>query len=249
MARPLHLGLTENACLALVLFGVDHGYRLAKQFEPEQRLGEVFTLTRPVVYRAIKTLESTRHLETTESSGVRGQLKWTLRCTQSGEAHAREWLDTPVGHIRDIRSELLIKMLIRETHGLDVDVLIKRQRAMLLPVVEHLLAGDDRGPVATWRREQARSVMRFLDEIEGIRTEPLRDERSDALNISARNQLRAVVKSVKHGDILSSVHLDIEPSQTMTATITREATESLQLAPGTPIVALCKATDVLVARG
>jgi molybdate transport system regulatory protein len=77
----------------------------------------------------------------------------------------------------------------------------------------------------------------------------MRDERGDVLNISARNQLRAVVKSVKHGDILSSIHLDIELGQTMTATITREATESLQLAPGTPIVALCKATDVLVARG
>jgi molybdopterin-binding protein len=249
MARSSQLGLTENACLALVLFGIDHGYRLARQFEPDQQLGEVFTLTRPVVYRAIKTLELAGHLESTESSGVRGQLKWTLRCTQIGEAHARAWLDTPVEHIRDIRSELLIKLLIRQAHGLDVDVLIKRQRTTLLPVVEHLLDGKDSGPVAIWRREQARSVMRFLDEYEGARPEPMRDERGDVLNISARNQLRAVVKSVKHGDILSSIHLDIEPGQTMTATITREATESLQLAPGTPIVALCKATDVLVARG
>jgi molybdopterin-binding protein len=32
----------------------------------------------------------------------------------------------------------------------------------------------------------------------------------------------------------------------MTSTITREATESLRLSPGSPVTALCKATDVLL---
>ena len=34
----------------------------------------------------------------------------------------------------------------------------------------------------------------------------------------------------------------------MTETITREATNALALAPGTTVLGLCKATDVLVAR-
>jgi molybdopterin-binding protein len=35
--------------------------------------------------------------------------------------------------------------------------------------------------------------------------------------------------------------------QNLTATITREATDSLQLAPGSTVTALFKATDVMVA--
>jgi molybdate transport system regulatory protein len=67
------------------------------------------------------------------------------------------------------------------------------------------------------------------------------------MNLSARNQLHATVVSVKHGDILSSVRLDIDGDQSMTSTITREAVDSLRLAPGTRVVALCKATDVMIA--
>jgi len=68
------------------------------------------------------------------------------------------------------------------------------------------------------------------------------------LQLSARNQLRAKVISVKHGGVLSTVKLELDPGQTMTATITREATNALALAPGTEVLGLCKATDVLVAR-
>jgi molybdate transport system regulatory protein len=48
--------------------------------------------------------------------------------------------------------------------------------------------------------------------------------------------------------VLSTVKLELDPGQTMTATITREATNALALAPGTKVLGLCKATDVLVAR-
>ena len=74
------------------------------------------------------------------------------------------------------------------------------------------------------------------------------NDREDSLQLSARNQLRAKVLSVKHGGVLSTVKLELEPGQTMTATITREATNALALAPGTAVLGLCKATDVLVAR-
>jgi len=100
--------------------------------------------------------------------------------------------------------------------------------------------------VSLWRREQTRAVLRFLDEFEGIVT-PHDDVSPSPMNLSARNQLHATVVSVKHGDILSSVRLDIDRDQAMTSTITREAVDSLRLAPGTRVVALCKATDVMIA--
>ena len=248
MASIDHLDLPTEASLALVSLGVEHGYRLAQHFEPTSRVGEVLTLSRPVVYRALKTLESARLVTATETTGGRGQLKRLLRCTPQGQRHASEWLASPVTHIRDIRTALLLKLVIGDLHGLDATTLVERQRDTLQPIVGSLLAGDERDAVSLWRREQARSAMRFLDELQGIDRRPTRETDNDAITISARNQLRAVVTSVKHGDILSSVHLSLDPDQTVTATITREATESLQLAPGSPVTALFKATDVMVAR-
>ena len=248
MASDPALDLPSEASLAIVSLGVEHGYRLAQHFEPASQVGEVLTLSRPVVYRALKTLESAGLVTATETTGGRGQLKRLLRCTPQGQRHAAEWLTSPVAHIRDMRTALLLKLVISDLHGLDSGTLVEHQREILQPIVGNLLAGDERDAVSLWRREQARSVMRFLDELQGVARRPETPLQNDALTISARNQLRATVTSVKHGDILSSVHLSLDPDQTLTATITREATESLQLAPGSPAIALFKATDVMVAR-
>ena len=248
MAPDDLLDLPAEATLALVSLGVDHGYRLAQHFAPTSRVGEVLTLSRPVVYRALKTLEAAGFLTATETTGSRGQMKRLLRCTPRGQRRAQEWLGAPVVHIRDMRSALLLKFVISDLHGLDTTPLVERQRSTLRPIVESLLSATDRDAVSLWRREQARSALRFLDELQGVDRRPGTQQENDAITISARNQLRAVVSSVKHGDILSSVHLDLDPGQTLTATITREATESLHLAPGSPVTALFKATDVMVAR-
>ncbi len=242
------LDLPAQASLALVSLGVEHGYGLARHFESTSEVGEVLTLSRPVVYRSLKTLEASGFVTATETTGGRGQLKRLLRCTPRGEQYAAEWMGAPVTHIRDMRSALLLKLVISDLYGLDVTRLIERQRATLRPIVDALLAEGNRDAVSLWRREQARSALRFLDEVQGVDREPRTELQNDAITISARNQLRAVVTSVKHGDILSSVHLELEPGQNLTATITREATDALQLAPGSTVTALFKATDVMVAR-
>jgi molybdopterin-binding protein len=241
------LDLPTEASLALVSLGVEHGYRLAQYFEPTSHLGEVLTLSRPVVYRAVKTLEAAGLVATTETTGGRGQLKRLLRCTPQGERYAAEWLSAPVTHIRDMRTALLLKLVICDIHGLDNTQLVEGQRSKLRPIVEGLLADSGHGAVSLWRREQARSALRFLDELQGIDRRLNTEHEDDAITISARNQLRAVVASVKHGDILSSVRLELVADQNLTATITREATDSLQLAPGSTVTALFKATDVMVA--
>jgi molybdate transport system regulatory protein len=240
------LDLPAEAALSLVSLGVEHGYRLAQHFAPTSEVGEVLTLSRPVVYRALKTLETAGLVTATETTGGRGQLKRLLRCTPHGERYAAEWLGSPVAHIRDMRTALLLKLVISDIHGLDTTQLIERQRATLQPIVEGLLADGDRDAVSLWRREQARSALRFLDEIQGIDRRPIAKEQDDAITISSRNQLRAIVTGVKHGDILSSVRLELEPGQNVTATITREATDLLQLAPGSTVTALFKATDVMI---
>jgi molybdate transport system regulatory protein len=110
-----------------------------------------------------------------------------------------------------------------------------------------LRSSADTSVVHLWRKEQVRAVARFLDELEGRTPLAVDSAVHDAVVLSARNQLRGTVRSVQHGDILSSVKVEIEGGQVMTSTVTREATNALRLAPGSSITALCKATDVLLA--
>lgn len=245
--NPAHpLDSVAGSCLVLVSQGVGHGYDVARHFAPEGVLGSVLTLSRPVVYRAIKQLESIGYIETSEALGVRGQLKWTLACTPRGRRAARQWLQSPIEHLRDMRGEFLVKFLLMQRAGVDTAEFVRSQRDALEERTSGLIGNTSRDAVSLWRREQARAALRFLDELEGVVTP--RDEISlSPLNLSARNQLRATVASVRHGDILSSVRLDIDTGQSMTSTITREAVDSLKLAPGARVVALCKATDVMIA--
>ena len=65
--------------------------------------------------------------------------------------------------------------------------------------------------------------------------------------LSARNQLAGTVTAITHGDVLSTVRVALGDGQVVTATITREAAEDLALAPGDPVTAIIKATEVLLA--
>lgn len=243
------LSLIGATCLALIDQGATHGYDIAKRFHPEGDIGEVFTQTNPVVYRALKSLEAAQLVKSTDALGVRKQLKFALTVTAEGERVLRSWLNAPAIHIRDLRTEFLVKLHLRELAGLKQRKFIALQRDALENVLSHLLANPSRSAVAIWRREQARAVARFLDELAGEESPSTNNaDREDTLQLSARNQLRAKVVSVKHGGVLSTVKLELDPGQTMTATITREATNALALAPGTEVLGLCKATDVLVAR-
>ena len=85
MASKQPLDLIEGACLVLISNGISHGYQLAKQFESGAALGEVLTLTRPVIYRAIKSLETQKLIRSANSLGSRGQLTFKLKCTSDGE--------------------------------------------------------------------------------------------------------------------------------------------------------------------
>lgn len=252
MARPKaktdidSLDAVAGASLVLISQGVGHGYDVARHFAPDGSLGSVLTHSRPVVYRAVKQLESAGLIATSEGLGVRGQLKWTLACTATGHRAARDWLTRPVEHLRDMRSRFFVRLLLLQRAGEDPRDFVRAQRAALESRTTDLLANTSRDAVSLWRREQARAAMRFLNEFEGIIT-PQDETSPSPMNLSARNQLRATVVAVKHGDILSSVRLDIDADQSMTSTITREAVDSLRLAPGTRVVALCKATDVMVA--
>lgn len=244
---PIEIAMESGICMGLIRAGHDHGYVIAQQFAPDGPIGAVHTLTRPVVYRELQFLEQEGLVTASESRGVRGQKKRLLKLSKKGSAALDVWLTSPVDHIRDMRNEFLAKVLLLQMLDGNVVQLIRDQRQHFASLVASLRDDRDTSVVALWRKEQVRTVTRFLDECEGVVTPmAVADDEPDVL-VSARNQLRGRVLAVRHGGVLSSVKLEISPGQVMTSTITEEAVEQLRLAPGEEVTALCKATDVMLA--
>ena len=244
--QALDLSLESGLCLGLIRNGCDHGYVIAQRFLPEADIGQIYTLSRPAVYRELQYLERAGLLLSSEARGNRGQKMRMLRLSKRGSQIAQQWMTSPVSHIRDVRTEFLAKVILTQEAGDDVVSLVRMQREFFRDTFDALLQDREESVVAIWRREQVRAVSRFLDELEGVIADSDDDLNNDIV-VSARNQLRGEVVSVKHGGVLSSVKMEIAAGQIMTATITREATDQLRLAPGSTVTALCKATDVMLA--
>ena len=66
------------------------------------------------------------------------------------------------------------------------------------------------------------------------------------MKISARNQLPGTVRSITEGAAIANVELDVCGNRVV-ASITVEAVRELGLSEGTSVVAVIKASDVLVA--
>jgi molybdopterin-binding protein len=66
------------------------------------------------------------------------------------------------------------------------------------------------------------------------------------MRLSARNQLPGTVVSINAGEAIANIELDVA-GQRLVASITVEAARELGLEPGAEIVAVIKASDVIVA--
>lgn len=66
------------------------------------------------------------------------------------------------------------------------------------------------------------------------------------MQVSARNQLRGKVKSVKLGNVMAEVVVKVG-GQEVVAAITRQSAETLRLAKGSDVIAVIKSTDVMIA--
>jgi molybdopterin-binding protein len=66
------------------------------------------------------------------------------------------------------------------------------------------------------------------------------------MRLSARNQLPAKVVAITRGEAIANVELDAN-GERIVSSITVEAVDELELAEGTDVIAVIKASDVLVA--
>lgn len=68
------------------------------------------------------------------------------------------------------------------------------------------------------------------------------------MRLSARNQIKGTVTGVQKGQTTGHVRIDIGHGVVITASITNEAIDELELKDGDTAFAVIKASDVMVAK-
>ena len=68
------------------------------------------------------------------------------------------------------------------------------------------------------------------------------------MKLSARNQFKGKIVAVDKGVITAEVKVEIKMPVTITAVITKEAVEDLNLKVGDEVTAIIKSTEVLIAK-
>jgi PadR family transcriptional regulator AphA len=168
--------LTANdfTVLALIAERPTHGWALAAQVARGAPVGTIWAIGRPTVYHTLDKLErgglvSAVGLE----RGGRGPHRVIYAVTGEGRAVAAEWLASPLEHVRDMRSLFLLKVVLSQRAGLDLEPLLVAQRAALLPFAAWLEAQledrDGESPaeatVAAFRLETTGAIVRFIDSL------------------------------------------------------------------------------------
>jgi DNA-binding PadR family transcriptional regulator len=172
----------EWSVLALLADEPAHGWALAEAMGRSGEVGRVWAVGRPLVYRALELLESRGLIESVGSErGARGPNRALFKATPEGREELTHWLSEPVDHVREVRSLLLLKLVLLERAGLDNRPLLEAQRALTVPAVAALelrlrqSVGTEHVFVR-FRLETTRSVVFFIDGMlaEGARVEERR---------------------------------------------------------------------------
>ncbi|HZD23958.1 MAG TPA: PadR family transcriptional regulator, partial [Acidimicrobiia bacterium] len=155
-AEP-RISVTEYTVLGVMAEEPTHGFALAKKLAADSSVGRVFTVRRPLVYRAIDRLVETGYAEgvTTEKGDGPKRVIYTI--TTTGRERLHRWLNEPVAHVRDLRIEFLLKLSLLQGSGHSPVALIRNQRTALASTFE-ALHGDDIAPedhVELWRKHNA----------------------------------------------------------------------------------------------
>jgi PadR family transcriptional regulator AphA len=161
----------EWSVLALLAEQPGHGWALARQMARTGEIGSVWSLGRPLVYRALELLEQRGLIEAIgHEPGLRGPNRTIFRATAEGREQLEHWLIEPVEHVRDVRSLFLLKLVLVERANLDPAPLLEAQRASVVPSVEALEArlaasSGTEQILVRFRLESTRAVLHFIDSL------------------------------------------------------------------------------------
>jgi PadR family transcriptional regulator AphA len=170
-ARADGLLLGEWACLGILTVKPSHGFAIAARLAPKGDVGRVWAMSRALTYRALEQLINRDLIHAVgEEPGIAGGNRTILAPTALGRKALRGWLAAPTEHLRDLRSELLLKLVLSDIAGVDQRPLLTAQRHQVAKMSAALDEQFDRsqpdGDVVTmWRSESARGALRFLDRL------------------------------------------------------------------------------------
>jgi DNA-binding PadR family transcriptional regulator len=164
------MALPEWLVLAILSQQPAHGFAVAQLTAPGGDLGRVWQLPKAVVYRAIGRLHDAELIAPEVTEPGLGPQRTVYAATARGQQAAARWLGTPVEHVREIRSQLLLKLALLDRAGQDPSGLIRAQRAVLEPIAAAIEASQARSTgfeatLLAWRRATAVATLDFLDRI------------------------------------------------------------------------------------
>jgi DNA-binding PadR family transcriptional regulator len=140
---------------------------------PEGEIGKVWTMRRPLVYRAIDLLTEDGFVRPagTEPS-TSGPRRMLVEATPAGRRALTGWLVEPVEHVRDARSLLMLKLLFLGRADADQTPLLTAQRKRFESLAERLLVAIDAADgfdqvLLRWRLESTTAAIRFIDGLLG----------------------------------------------------------------------------------
>jgi len=128
--------------------------------------------------------------------------------------------------------------------------LAKLQKTLHEPVVQTYKGGRKGGGGAKLTA-LGENLLKEYKRVEAYAGEVLEDQEywmAAGLKISARNRLKGVVRGVEMGDVIAKVKLEIKSPAVITALISREAVDDLNIRVGDSVEAVIKATEVMIAK-
>ena len=171
----------EWAVLALLDEEPAHGFAVARALAPEGEVGKIWSVRRPLVYRAVDTLTGmglVRPAATVPSRS--GPQRTVLEATPAGKRALTGWMGQPVAHVRDARSLLMLKLLFLTRREADLEPLLEAQRMRFAGLAEGLSSAADEAEgfdraLLLWRLESTTAATRFVETMLG---EPARARRA-----------------------------------------------------------------------
>lgn len=158
--------LGEWACLGILCEAPAHGFAVAARLKPDGDVGRVWELSRALTYRALAQLAEAGLVEEQSTErGLAGGNRTVLRATRTGRAAFQRWVRQPVAHLRDLRSELLLKLVLASLNSVPVADMLAAQLIIVDEATDRLRSQSEHAPsdlIARWRWENAKAAQAFL---------------------------------------------------------------------------------------
>jgi DNA-binding PadR family transcriptional regulator len=181
MPRPRNqLTAGEWAILALLDEEPAHGFALARALATGGEVGRVWDMRRPLVYRALETLQRLAFITPVATlRSESGPQRTIFEPTTEGRRLLAKWLKQPVEHVRDARSLLMLKLLFLSRRDADPAPLLRAQREQFATLAQRLAGAADAAEgferrLLLWRLHSTTAAVQFTEAMlaEPTLTEP-----------------------------------------------------------------------------